>query len=38
MPKTWMGMGIWMCSLLLLDDGKIAWYENDGSGNFGTKQ
>ncbi len=26
--KTWMGMEIWMCSLLLLVDDKIAWYEN----------
>ncbi len=28
MPKTWMGMGMWMYSPLLMSDDKIAWYEN----------
>ncbi len=33
-----MGMEIWMCSLLLISDDKVAWYANDGSGNFGAQQ
>jgi hypothetical protein len=34
MLPIWTGMGIWMCFRPLLNDDKIAWYENDGQQNF----
>ena len=33
--RTWTATVTWMSSPRSSDDDKIAWYENDGSGNFG---